>query len=104
MPIYKMNGRKDGKQQYRVRINYTDKNGTAKQIDRVAYGMAEAKLLEARLNRELREQTHAYKKTVQELYEEYIRNKKHEVRETTLEKNKANFKAPRIADNACRKD
>lgn len=30
MPIYKTNRRKDGKQQYRVIINYTDTNGTYK--------------------------------------------------------------------------
>lgn len=40
MPIYKMKGKKDGKQQYRVRINYTDNFGKAKQIDRIAYGDA----------------------------------------------------------------
>ena len=44
MPIYKMDGKKDGKQQYRVRINYTDNTGRARQIDRVAYGSTEAKL------------------------------------------------------------
>ena len=38
MPIYKMPGNKDGKQKYRVRINYTDRNGVAHQLDRVAYG------------------------------------------------------------------
>ena len=38
MPIYKMDGKRDGLQRYRVRINYTDKNGKARQLDRVAYG------------------------------------------------------------------
>ena len=52
MPIYKMSGKKDGKQQYRVRINYTTREGQAKQIDRVAYGREEAKLLEMRLKQE----------------------------------------------------
>lgn len=88
MPIYKMNGRKDGKQQYRVRINYTDKNGKAKQIDRIAYGAAEAKLLETRLNREIKDQPLSVKRTVRQLYDEYIANKKHEVRETSLAKTK----------------
>ncbi len=88
MPIYKMNGRKDGKQQYRVRINYTDKNGKAKQIDRIAYGAAEAKLLETQLNREIKDQPLSVKRTVQELYDEYIVSKVHEVRETTLDKSK----------------
>ena len=34
MPIYKMDGKKDGRQKYRVRINYRDRAGKAKQIDR----------------------------------------------------------------------
>ena len=41
-----MNGKKGGKQKYRVRINYIDSYGKAKQIDRVAYGNEEAKQLE----------------------------------------------------------
>ncbi len=86
MPIYKMDGKKDGKQQYRVRINYTDSNGKPKQIDRVAYGSAEAKELERKLNKELKEQTPATSMTVQQLFDEYVSVKKHEVRETTLDK------------------
>ena len=39
MPIYKMKGKKDGKQKYRVRVNYIDNFNVAKQIDRVAYGL-----------------------------------------------------------------
>lgn len=31
MPIYKMEGKKNGKQKYRVRINYIDSFGKAKQ-------------------------------------------------------------------------
>lgn len=88
MPIYKMDGKKDGKQQYRVRINYTDKNGKPKQIDRVAYGSAEAKELERKLNKELKEQTPITSMTVQQLFDEYISVKKHEVRETTLKQTK----------------
>lgn len=88
MPIYKMDGKKDGKQQYRVRINYVDRNGKAKQIDRVAYGSTEAKMLESRLQKEIKEQTPSEKKTVQDLYNEYIAVKKNEVRETTLDKSK----------------
>ena len=49
MPIYKMQGKKDGVQKYRVRINYTDNSGKPRQLDRVAYGAAEAKALEAQL-------------------------------------------------------
>ena len=32
MPVYKMDGKKDGKQAYRVRINYTDRAGKHKQL------------------------------------------------------------------------
>lgn len=88
MPIYKMNGKKDGKQQYRVRINYTDPNGKAKQIDRVAYGSAEAKALESKLRAEIKEQAPASSMTLQELYEEYIQKKQYDVRESTLDKTK----------------
>ena len=83
-----MDGKKDGKQQYRVRINYTDSNGKPKQIDRVAYGSAEAKELERKLNKELKEQTPVTSMTVQQLFDEYISVKKHEVRETSLDKTK----------------
>ena len=53
MPIYKMEGKKDGLQKYRVRINYTDHAGNAKQIDRVAYGAPVAQHREPGLDREL---------------------------------------------------
>ena len=43
MPIYKMDGKKDGLQKYRVRINYIDQQGKARQLDRVAYGSQAAK-------------------------------------------------------------
>ena len=91
MPIYKMNGKKDGKQQYRVRINYTDASGKAKQIDRVAYGSAEAKDLEQKLQREIKEKPISSGITVQQLFDEYMGVKKHEVRETTLDKSRRNI-------------
>ena len=56
MPIYKMQGSKNGKQKYRVRVNYTDNLGKNRQIDRVTYGSSEAKDLERRLQYELKEQ------------------------------------------------
>ena len=85
MPIYKLEGKKNGLQKYRVRVNFTDNMGKAKQIERVAYGKEEAMELEAKLRREVKEAP-TQKMTVQELYEEYIDVKKHEVRETTLHK------------------
>lgn len=86
MPVYKMTGKKDGKQKYRVRINYTDNNGKAHQIERVAYGLAEANDLEMKLKSDFKEQTPTKKITVQNLYDEYIQAKSHELRETSLDK------------------
>ncbi len=86
MPIYKMDGKKDGQQKYRVRINYIDNMGKNRQIDRVAYGNAEAKFLEAKLMKEVKESVPASRYTVGLLFEEYIEAKKHEVRETSLDK------------------
>ncbi len=89
MPIYKMDGKKDGRQQYRVRINYTDSLGKRRQIDRVAYGSAEAKLLEMQLKNEYGKGTIGPANiTVAELVEEYLEVKKYEIRETSLAKTK----------------
>lgn len=87
MPIYKMDGKKDGLQKYRVRINYTDQQGKARQLDRVAYGAQAAKDLERQLMRDLRAETSG-KMTLNELYDRYMASKKNEVRETTLDKAK----------------
>ena len=87
MPIYKLDGKKDSLQKYRVRINYTDSAGKNKQIDRVAYGKEEAKELERKLNLNLKEETQS-KITVQQLYDEYINVKQYEVREATIDKSK----------------
>lgn len=87
MPIYKMKGKKDGLQKYRVRVNYTDREGKNRQLDRVAYGKDVAKDLERQLYRNLTEET-VKKITLQELYDEYIKVKQHEIRESTLDKTK----------------
>ena len=75
MPIYKMKGSKDGKQKYRVRINYQDASGNNRQIDRVAYGSAEAKQLERELNYKIKNETPARRMTLNDLYEEYKKSK-----------------------------
>lgn len=84
MPIYKMEGKKDGLQKYRVRINYTDQQGKSRQIDRVAYGSQAAKELERQLVRDLHSSP-SVKKTVESLVEEYVSTKKYEIRGTTLD-------------------
>ena len=77
MPIYKMDGKKGGKQQYRVRINYVDQFGKPRQIDRVAYGSTEAKDLERKLSEEIKKSPPAARKTLKDLYDEYIEVCKH---------------------------
>lgn len=83
MPIYKTNGKKDGLQKYRVRVNYVDSFGEYKQIERVAYGKDAAKELESRLVRDLKEES-CKKITLNELYDEYIIAKQCEVRENSM--------------------
>lgn len=85
MPIYKMNGKRDGKQKYRVRINYVDTLGKSRQIDRIAYGKDEAKQLERELAYSLKEQKPAQKITVQALFDEYVLAKEAELRTSTFE-------------------
>lgn len=97
MPIYKMEGKKDGKQKYRVRINYIDREGKSKQLDRVAYGKEEAKELERKLHNDLSEET-VKKITLQQLYDEYIAVKQYEVRESSLEKCKNRLKNYILSD------
>lgn len=85
MPIYKMDGKRGGKQKYRVRINYVDTFGKARQTDRIAYGKDEAKQLERELSYSLKDQKPAQKITVQALFDEYVLAKKSELRASTLE-------------------
>ena len=86
MPIYKMNGKRDGKQKYRVRINYMDSAGKARQADRVAYGLDEAKILELQLNQSVKSEAPAKRLTVRKLFTEYCEVRKNEIRESTLDK------------------
>lgn len=101
MPIYKMDGKKDGLQKYRVRINYVDKEGKSRQLDRIAYGKEAAKELELLLSNENKSDIISPKLTVQQLYDEYIATKKYEVREATIDKSKkllTTFVLPRLKD------
>lgn len=89
MPIYKMQGKKDGKQKYRVMVNYTDNNGNYHKKTKTAYGLDEAKECERNLASEVSQTAPDSKMTVQQLYDDYIAVKKHEVRITSLEKTKS---------------
>ena len=92
MPIYKMKGKsKEGLQKYNIRINYI-KDGKAKQLTRTAYGMETAKDLEQRLQQELKDQTFIQKYNIQQLFDEYMIAKKHEVRESTFDRTKHMYK------------
>lgn len=88
MPIYKTDKKKDGVQQYKVVVNYTDAKGDYRQKTKLVYGKNEASLMEMRLNHELNENAPLDNLTIGLLFDEYIQAKKHEVRESTLEKNK----------------
>lgn len=85
MPLYKTKVKKDGLQQYLVRVNYTDSFGKAHSLTRHAYGLAEAKQMEQDITREYCSEKPAVTRiTVQQLYDEYILAKETEVRATSL--------------------
>ena len=98
MPCYKMNGKRDGKQKYRVRINYLDSAGKPHQIDRVTYGLEEAKLLELQLAKEVKDEAPAKRMTLQQLFDEYSKARKGSVRESTLDKSQRILKGHVLPD------
>ncbi len=84
MPINKIDKKKNGLQGYRVRVNYTDASGKARQIERTAYGLAEANALEQALISEYKEKrTASSRLTVRELFEQYEEYHSHETRKTS---------------------
>lgn len=91
MPIYKMEGKKDGLQKYRVRVNFTDSSGKAKQLDRVAYGKEEARELERKLNLNLKTES-VKRMTLSQLITEYLNAQQYEIRESSLEKSRRRLK------------
>lgn len=86
MPIYKQNKKKDGKTQYKVVVCYTDNQGNNKQIARLVYGLDQAKETERALSLEIKNKTLSSNITLEELYNEYLAAKKHEVRKTSYVK------------------
>lgn len=88
MPIYKTNNKKDGLYKYNVRVNYTDPHGHYKQVTRIAYGAAEAKQLEAKLQKEFSPEAlrPSSRLTLNELFAEYSQAKRNEVRATSANK------------------
>ena len=91
MPITKIDGKKKyGKQGYRVRVNFTDAYGKARQIERTVYGIEEAKEAERQLSLTCKETTPSAL-TLEALSCRYFSSQKHEVRESTLAKNRCIF-------------
>ena len=87
MPIYKTSVKKDGLQQYKVRINYVDQFGKPHNRAKLVYGLAEAKQAEQNLLEEVgKEKPATARMTVQQLYDEYILAKENEVRYSSLVK------------------
>lgn len=89
MPIYNTGKQKNGKAQYRVFVNFTDSNGKLKRKTKCVYGLREAQATEKKLSSEVQESGTGGNMTLQQLYDEYIAVKEHEVRRSTLEKTKS---------------
>ena len=86
MPIYKMEGKKDGKQKYRVFINYTDSAGRYRKKSKIVYGADEAKYCEYLMSAEVNKSAPDSSVTLRQLFVQYMETKKHEVRQSTFEK------------------
>ena len=92
MPITKIEGKKkNGKQGYRVRVNFTDAFGRARQVERTAYGAEEAKVMEQQLRMETKAASPS-SVTLEALALRYFAAQKHEVRESTYAKNLGIFR------------
>ena len=106
MPINKTGIKKDGKTQYRVRVNYTDATGKAHQVERTAYGNAEAVALEQQLISEFKnKRTVTSRLTVKQLFDEYEVYHSHETRKTSHDSTMRSLRLrvlPTMAD--CRLD
>lgn len=101
MPIYATGKKKDGKNQYRVTVSHTDAYGKHKQHERIVYGKAEAQQAEAQLKAQLTTASAPKRMTVGQLYEEYMEQKRQEVRATTYDKTRRNLEyavLPTFAD------
>ena len=76
-----------------MRINYISDSGQPKQLTRIAYGLDVAKNLEMKLHDELtnKKELPLKKMTVQELFDEYIKVKKMDIKELSIVKIKNDF-------------
>ena len=85
MPITKTQGKKDGLQRYRVRVNYTDAQGQHRQRERIVYGLPEAKEAERKMMIEV-SSAPALRMTVADLCADCMLTKSKETRESTQRK------------------
>lgn len=86
MPIYKTGDKKNGLTKYKVRVNYTDDSGKAHSLTRIAYGLDAAKTLESQLQKT--DHTPSSTLTVPELIDLYLEDKRHELRESSVDKSR----------------
>lgn len=93
MAITKTTKKKNGLQQYRVRVGYTDIYGAYKQIERTAYGLDAAKTIESQLRSQIAEADVSVQTTLGQLIEDYMAAQVHEVRATTLAARRKSFAA-----------
>lgn len=79
--------KKDGVSRYRVRVNFTDTNGKAKQIERLVWGKAEAEMEERQLEAEFKDKRASIPKkmTVAELFEKFAEYHATETRKSSHE-------------------
>lgn len=89
MPIYTTGRKKDGKQQYRVRINYTE-GGKHCQKEQLCYGYREAQTLEERMRSLYAAYGDRGEILLRDFFREYLEQRRADIRETTLEKLRSN--------------
>lgn len=92
MPIYQTGKKKNGKMQYRVRINYTDPFGEYCQKERLIYGKKEAQAAEQKLLSIYSENGDRGAITLTDWFEEYMIQRGSEYRKTTDAKLRSNIK------------
>lgn len=89
MPIYTTKQHRDGKRKYRIVVNYTDSDGAYKKKEKTAYGYDAAHELEQLMQMQYRQPMEAMGELrFADFFDEYIKYKQHECRETTIEKQK----------------
>ena len=94
MPITKLNKKsKDGRNQYQVKVNYTDNQGIKRNFKRVVFGLAEAKELEEQLIADIKKLKNAPTAvpTLNQLHNELCTALQGEIRESSLSKKKRDY-------------